>query len=122
MHLFSVTLQKSSAITAAVYGNFSAPRQQEMVVARGGRVLELLRPDENGKVQLLRHAGRKGKMHLFDKRIAHGLGNLLLSVQVCECVLSLGERSCAGQRVRRTQSENPRSVVLERLGIALFER
>jgi len=50
MHLYSLTLQKSSGITAAVYGNFSAPRQQELVVARG-KVLELMRPDDNGKVQ-----------------------------------------------------------------------
>ena len=53
MHLYSLTLQKSSAITAAVYGNFSAPRQQELILARGGRVLELARPDENGKVQTI---------------------------------------------------------------------
>ena len=51
MHLLSLTLQKSSSITSAVYGNFSAPRQQELILARGGRVLELARPDENGKVQ-----------------------------------------------------------------------
>ena len=30
-------------------GNFSAPKQQEIVVAKGG-VLELLRPDDTGKV------------------------------------------------------------------------
>ncbi|KAK2076313.1 hypothetical protein QBZ16_000837 [Prototheca wickerhamii] len=35
---------------AAIYGNFSAPKVQEIVVARG-RVLELLRPDEQGRVQ-----------------------------------------------------------------------
>ena len=51
MHLYSLTLQKSSAITAAVHGNFSAPRQQELILVRGGKVLELARPDENGKVQ-----------------------------------------------------------------------
>jgi splicing factor 3B subunit 3 len=50
MHLYSLTLQKSSGITAAVYGNFSAPKQQELVVARG-KVLELIRPDDHGKVQ-----------------------------------------------------------------------
>jgi splicing factor 3B subunit 3 len=33
-------------------GNFSAPKAQELVVARG-KVLELLRPDENGKVQTI---------------------------------------------------------------------
>ena len=51
LNLYALTLQKSSAITAACYGNFSAPRQQELIIARGGRVLELARPDENGKVQ-----------------------------------------------------------------------
>jgi splicing factor 3B subunit 3 len=51
MHLYNVTLQKSSGITAALYGNFSAPRQQEVLLVRGGRVLELARADDNGKVQ-----------------------------------------------------------------------
>ena len=46
MHLYSVTLQKSSGITDALYGNFSAPRQQEVLLVRGGRVLELARADE----------------------------------------------------------------------------
>ena len=35
---------------SAIYGNFSAPKAQELVVARGGRVLELLRPNESGKL------------------------------------------------------------------------
>jgi len=49
--LYHLTLQKSGAITTAVFGNFSAPRAQEIVVARG-KILELLRPDdESGKVQ-----------------------------------------------------------------------
>ena len=50
MHLYSLTLQKASGITAAVFGNFSAPKQQELIVARG-KILELMRPDDNGKVQ-----------------------------------------------------------------------
>ena len=29
MHLYSLTIQKASGITAAVFGNFSAPKQQE---------------------------------------------------------------------------------------------
>ena len=49
MHLYSLTLQPPGAVTAAVFGNFSAPRQQEVVVAKG-RVIELLRPDETGKL------------------------------------------------------------------------
>lgn len=44
-----LNLQRSSAINTAVYGNFSAPKAQEIVVARGN-VLELLRPDDTGKV------------------------------------------------------------------------
>eukprot|EP00965_Chrysotila_dentata_P250607 6209553-Pleurochrysis_carterae.AAC.3 len=50
LHLYALTLQRSSAITAAVYGNFSGPKQQELAVARG-KLLELMRPDENGKVR-----------------------------------------------------------------------
>lgn len=36
----------------AIYGNFSAPKAQEIVVSRGC-YLELLRPDDNGKVQTI---------------------------------------------------------------------
>lgn len=49
IHLYALTLQRSSAITAAVFGNFSAARQQELAVARG-KLIELLRPNANGKV------------------------------------------------------------------------
>ena len=50
MHLYALTLQKSSCITAAIHGNFSGKKIQEVVVARG-KTLELLRPDPNtGKV------------------------------------------------------------------------
>ena len=35
MHLYSLTLQKSTAITVAVYGSFSAPKTQEIAVGRG---------------------------------------------------------------------------------------
>lgn len=52
MHLYSLTIQKASGITAAVFGNFSAPKQQELIVARG-KILELMRPDDNGKVQTI---------------------------------------------------------------------
>jgi splicing factor 3B subunit 3 len=37
---------------SAIYGNFSAPKAQEVIVSRG-KVLELLRPDENGKMQVV---------------------------------------------------------------------
>eukprot|EP00736_Rhodelphis_marinus_P009852 Rmarinus@m.3227 len=51
MHLYNLTLQKASAITHSVYGNFSGAKQHEIVVSRAAKTLELLRPDENGKVQ-----------------------------------------------------------------------
>lgn len=40
------------AMQCAIYGNFSAPKAQEIVVSRGC-YLELLRPDDNGKVQTI---------------------------------------------------------------------
>jgi splicing factor 3B subunit 3 len=46
MCLAHFTLQRPTAITHAVFGNFSAPKVHEVAVARG-RVLELLRPDDN---------------------------------------------------------------------------
>lgn len=39
-------------LQCAVYGSFSAPKVQEIIVSRG-KVLELLRPDDNGKVQTI---------------------------------------------------------------------
>jgi len=48
--LYQLTLQRSSAITHAVYGNFSAAKAQEIIVSRY-KTLELLRPDDSGKVQ-----------------------------------------------------------------------
>lgn len=50
MHLYSLTLQRPTAIALCVYGNFSGPKAQEILISRG-KYLELLRPDENGKVQ-----------------------------------------------------------------------
>ncbi|KYK67539.1 putative splicing factor 3b, subunit 3, 130kD [Toxoplasma gondii TgCatPRC2] len=50
--LYHLTLQKPTAIVHALQGNFSAPRAQEVVVSRG-RVLELLRPDDQGKLQAI---------------------------------------------------------------------
>lgn len=53
MHLYQLTLQKSSAIYTAVHGNFSGTKLQEIAVSRG-KVLELLKPDPNtGKVHPL---------------------------------------------------------------------
>jgi len=45
-------LSRASGIQFAVYGNFSGPKAQEIVVSRG-KVLELLRPNENGKLQIV---------------------------------------------------------------------
>lgn len=39
-------------LQCAVYGNFSAPKAQEIVVSRG-KTLELLRPDDTGRVQTI---------------------------------------------------------------------
>ncbi|PFH38689.1 putative splicing factor 3b, subunit 3 [Besnoitia besnoiti] len=50
--LYHLTLQKPTAIVHALQGNFSAPRAQEVVVSRG-RILELLRPDDQGKLQAI---------------------------------------------------------------------
>lgn len=49
MNILAVNLQRSSAINVAVYGNFSGPKQQEIAVAKGS-FIELLRPDDTGKV------------------------------------------------------------------------
>ena len=35
MNLYSLTLQKSTGINQAVYGSFSAPKAQELVVSKG---------------------------------------------------------------------------------------
>lgn len=37
----------------AVYGSFSAPKTQEVVLSRGSNVLELVRPDEHGTLKTL---------------------------------------------------------------------
>ncbi|SNX84139.1 probable splicing factor 3B subunit 3 [Melanopsichium pennsylvanicum] len=51
IHLYNLTLQPSSSVTATVVGQFSGTRQQEIVVAKSSR-LELLRPDTStGKIE-----------------------------------------------------------------------
>ncbi|CEG40787.1 pre-mrna-splicing factor rse1 [Plasmopara halstedii] len=52
MHLLNLTLQPPTAVHLAVYGNFSAPQAQEFLVARGD-VLQLLRPDEAGRLEVI---------------------------------------------------------------------
>jgi hypothetical protein len=48
--LYSLTLQKPGAIHMATFGNFSAPKAQEVIICRGNR-LELHRMDEMGRLQ-----------------------------------------------------------------------
>lgn len=52
MYLYSLTLQQATGITCAINGNFSGGKAQEIAVARG-KILDLLRPDENGKIQTI---------------------------------------------------------------------
>jgi splicing factor 3B subunit 3 len=53
MYLYNLTLQRATAVTHAVHGNFSGTKSQEILLARG-KVLELVRPDPNtGKVHTL---------------------------------------------------------------------
>lgn len=53
MFLYNLTLQRATAITHAVHGNFSGTKMQEVVISRG-KSIELLRPDPNtGKVHTL---------------------------------------------------------------------
>src|SRR5690349_15799237 len=52
MHLYNLTLQKPSGIVCAVYGNFSGPKAQEIIVSRG-KIIELLRPDDSGRLQVI---------------------------------------------------------------------
>ena len=41
-----------AVLQCAIYGSFSGPKTQEIIVSRGN-LLELLRPDENGKMQII---------------------------------------------------------------------
>jgi splicing factor 3B subunit 3 len=54
MHLYNLTLQKSNAVTCAVHGSFSSPKEQEVVVSHG-QAIELLRPDADGKLLSVCH-------------------------------------------------------------------
>ncbi|UZJ51035.1 hypothetical protein CBS101457_000355 [Exobasidium rhododendri] len=54
MHLYNLTLSAPSNVTAAVVGQFSGSRQQEIVVCRAGTRLELIRPDtKSGKTHVI---------------------------------------------------------------------
>ncbi|KAK7357975.1 hypothetical protein VNO80_17273 [Phaseolus coccineus] len=52
MYLYSLTLQRPTGIICAINGSFSGGKSQEIVVARG-KVLDLLRPDDNGRIQTI---------------------------------------------------------------------
>ncbi|KAH0451477.1 hypothetical protein IEQ34_018776 [Dendrobium chrysotoxum] len=52
MYLYSLTLQQATGIVCAINGNFIGGKTQEIVVARG-KTIDLLRPDEAGKIQTL---------------------------------------------------------------------
>ncbi|XP_020576179.1 LOW QUALITY PROTEIN: splicing factor 3B subunit 3-like [Phalaenopsis equestris] len=52
MYLYSLTLQQATGVVCAINGNFIGGKTQEIVVARG-KTLDLLRPDEAGKIQTL---------------------------------------------------------------------
>lgn len=51
MALYHLTLTTATAIPHAVYGNFSAKGQSEICASRG-KVLQLLRPDNDGRIQV----------------------------------------------------------------------
>uniref|UniRef100_A0A803M5Z5 Splicing factor 3B subunit 3 n=1 Tax=Chenopodium quinoa TaxID=63459 RepID=A0A803M5Z5_CHEQI len=52
MILYSLTLQKTTGITSAISGNFSGDKNPEIAVSRG-KLLDLLRIDDNGKLHTL---------------------------------------------------------------------
>ncbi|KAL2937534.1 hypothetical protein RDABS01_020983 [Bienertia sinuspersici] len=52
MFLYNLTLQKATGIVTAIDGNFSGGSKQEIVVGRG-KVLDLVCPDDNGKLQIV---------------------------------------------------------------------
>lgn len=52
MYLYSLTLQQATGIVCAINGNFIGAKSQEIIVARG-KSLDVLRPDDAGKIQTL---------------------------------------------------------------------
>lgn len=52
MYLYSLTLQQATGIVCAINGNFIGGKSLEIVVARG-KTIDLLRPDEAGKIQTI---------------------------------------------------------------------
>ncbi|CAH0517240.1 unnamed protein product [Peronospora belbahrii] len=52
MHLLNLTLQPPTGVHLSVYGNFTSPQAHEFIVVRGD-LLELVRPDEAGRLETL---------------------------------------------------------------------
>ncbi|CAH0482135.1 unnamed protein product [Peronospora belbahrii] len=52
MHLLNLTLQPPTGVHLSVYGNFTSPQAHEFIVVRGD-LLELIRPDEAGRLETL---------------------------------------------------------------------
>lgn len=50
MHLYNFTIKNPTGVVCCVAGSFSAEKVQEILVSRG-KMLELLRADETGKLQ-----------------------------------------------------------------------
>jgi hypothetical protein len=70
MFLYNLTLQKGGGVQCAVYGNFSAPKAQEVVVSRN-KVLELLRPDESGRAEWMDPCPRPSCFPSAPRRARH---------------------------------------------------
>ena len=64
MHFVQFTLNPPAAVVAAAFGSFSAGRAQEVVVARQGGALELLRPDEATGRLAIDEAAEEAKLKL----------------------------------------------------------
>ena len=53
MYLYSLTLNQATCINKSIYGSFTAPKRDELVLAKG-KLLELYRTDEEtGKMSLV---------------------------------------------------------------------
>ena len=53
MYMYASALQQATSITHSIYGSFSQPDQEELVVAKG-KILELLQVNqESGKLKLI---------------------------------------------------------------------
>ena len=78
MFLYNLTLQPGGSVSQAVYGDFSGDKQHEVVVARG-KSLELLRPDEQGRVQSVCSVEAFGAVRQLARFRLHGTEKDLLA-------------------------------------------